>query len=105
MALFESNARIKEISIRKILGASAGSLLALLSQDQARCLLVACLLSFPLTWYAADWWLATYPSQIGMSARILLVPVIVIASTVLVISALQVLKAASVNPVGPLRSE
>lgn len=105
MALFESSSRIKEISIRKVLGASAGSLLALLSRDQLKCLIISCAVALPLTWYAADSWLATYPTQVGLSLSVIVVPVMIIAFTVTIISCLQALRAAAINPVEHLKNE
>ena len=105
MALFESNARIKEISIRKILGASAASLLALLSRDQVRCIILSCMISFPAIWYGADVWLSSYPLQVGFSPMLLILPAVIIASAVIVLSVVQALKVVVSNPVDHLKSE
>jgi putative ABC transport system permease protein len=105
MALFESNARIREISIRKVLGASAVSLLALLSRDQGRCIFLSCIISFPTVWYGADVWLSSYPLQVDFSPVALLLPAIIIACTVIVLSSLQALKAVTSNPVDHLKNE
>jgi putative ABC transport system permease protein len=105
MALFESNARIKEISIRKVLGASIVNLLALLSRDQTRCILFSCIISFPIVWYGARVWLSSYPLKIGFSPLVLLVPAVAIACTVIVLSCVQALKAVTSNPVDHLKNE
>ncbi|HEX6225082.1 MAG TPA: ABC transporter permease [Chryseolinea sp.] len=105
MALFESNARIREISIRKVLGASAVSLLALLSRDQARCILLSWIISFPTVWYGARVWLSSYPLQVSFSPLVLLLPAAVIACTVTVLSGVQALKVVSSNPVDHLKDE
>jgi putative ABC transport system permease protein len=105
MALFESNARIKEISIRKVLGASAVNLLALLSRDQARCILLSCIISFPTVWYGAGVWLSSYPLKVEFSPLVFLLPAACIAVTVIVLSGMQALKAVTSNPVDHLKSE
>jgi putative ABC transport system permease protein len=105
MAYFEASARVKEISIRKVLGASAANLLALLSKDQIRCILIACILSFPLVWYGADLWLATYPSRVQLSPWVIILPVAIIAGIVMVISLLQTARAMAGKVVENLKNE
>ncbi len=105
MSLFESNSRIREISIRKVLGASVTSLLALLSRDQVRCIVVSCVIAFPLTWYVAGEWLSSYPLKVELSATFLIVPAVAITSIVILLASLQALKAVTSNPAEHLKSE
>lgn len=62
MTLFKAHTRVKEISIRKVLGASVLSLLALLSRDQIKVICISLIISFPLIWFIASDWLSSYPS-------------------------------------------
>jgi putative ABC transport system permease protein len=105
MAYFEASARVKEISIRKVLGASGANLLALLSKEQIRCILIACMLAFPLVWYGTDLWLASYPSRVPLSPWIMILPVAIITGIVMVISLLQTVKAMAGNIVEHLKNE
>ncbi|MEJ1239851.1 ABC transporter permease [Chryseolinea sp. T2] len=105
MALFESRARIKEVSIRKVLGASLASLLGLLSREQMKCLVISSALVLPVIWYAAESWLSTYPYRVDISVIVLFVPVLIVIGAVSLVSSLQALKAVNVNPVEHLKNE
>jgi len=105
LTLFETNARVKEITIRKILGASATSLVALLSRDNLRLLLVAGLISAPIIYYVADEWLSKYPIRINISLLIFIIPAIMILIVVAFTSSFQTIKAANANPVDHLKHE
>jgi len=105
MALFETNARLKEISIRKVLGASIAHLLALLLSDQARCIALSCLVSIPLVWYGADQWLSSYPSHTQVSPWIFVIPLLAIVFAVAILSGLQIVRVAIQKPVDHLKGE
>lgn len=105
ITLFEANARIKEISIRKVLGASVSSLVALLSRDHVRIVLLSTLVAVPLIYFLANEWLSTYPVRIEISSLFIIVPVGVILTMVIITSGFQTLKAASTNPVDHLKHE
>jgi putative ABC transport system permease protein len=105
MTLFETNARLKEISIRKVLGASASSVAALLSKDNVRFIGFSALLAGPLIYYAANEWLATYPARIQLSVVYFIIPVVVILSLVVLTAAFQTIKAVTSNPVDHLKYE
>lgn len=105
MAYFEATARVKEISVRKILGASAINLLKLLSRDQMKCTILACILSFPFVWYGAELWLSTYPVRIQLSPFIIILPVVVLTAIIGSVSVVQTVRAMAENPVDHLRNE
>jgi putative ABC transport system permease protein len=105
MTLFEANARVKEISIRKVLGATVSNLLALLSRDHIRVICISVLISVPLIWLIATEWLSTYPSRIEIAGEIFLIPTLVIVVMVAVTSFFQTWKATNTNPVNHLRNE
>jgi putative ABC transport system permease protein len=105
MSLFESNSRIREISIRKVLGASPTSLLALLTRDQARCILLSCAIAFPATWYAAGEWLSSYPLKVELSLMFVIIPAVGVTGMVVSLSLVQALKAVNANPVEHLKNE
>jgi putative ABC transport system permease protein len=104
MALFETNARMKEISIRKVLGASPSNLLRLLLHDQVRCIIAACLAVIPVVWYGADWWLSSYPTRTPLTIAPFAVPALVVVSAVALLAGVQIVHAAVKNPVEHLRS-
>jgi putative ABC transport system permease protein len=105
MTLFETNARLKEISIRKVLGASAASVVALLSKDNVRFMGLSAVLAVPMIYFTATEWLSIYPARIQLSVIHFIAPAGVIVSLVLMTGAFQTLKAAMSNPVDHLKHE
>ncbi|TDB65916.1 ABC transporter permease [Arundinibacter roseus] len=105
IALIVIEQRTKEIGIRKVLGASIGSLVFSLSRDFVKLVLLASLIATPLAWYFMREWLSSYPYRIeinpwifaGVAAAALLVAVGTVS--------FQSIKAALMNPVKSLRSE
>ena len=105
MTLFEANIRRKEISIRKVLGASVSSILVLLSASNARIIALSFVISLPLIWFIATEWLSTYPLRIRISVEFFLIPALAIISIVALTSIVQIWKAAQSNPVDHLKNE
>jgi putative ABC transport system permease protein len=97
--------RTKEIGIRKVLGASVGSIMILFSKDFVRLVVVASLIAIPVVYFAADKWLANYAFHINLNWIIFIIPVLLLLGIALLTISLQTLKAALSNPVRSLRSE
>jgi ABC-type antimicrobial peptide transport system permease subunit len=96
---------VKEIGIRKVLGASVTNIVTLLSSDFLKTVMIAILLSIPIAWYAMHKWLEDYAYRIGIDWK-----VFVMAGSLAVLIALftvsfQAIKAALLNPVKSLKSE
>jgi hypothetical protein len=66
LAAFTAERRTKEIGIRKVLGASVGSIVGLLSKEFIRLVLIAFVLTSPLAWFALRHWLQDYPYRIDL---------------------------------------
>jgi len=102
---FTTEQRQKEISIRKIMGAGLTEIVPLITKNFVVLVGVSCLVAFPVAYLFMDKWLKIFPYNTGLS----LVPFILSAFTVLVITLLTVIfhtiKAAVANPVKSLRSE
>jgi len=97
--------RIKEIGVRKVLGASLTDLVVLLSGGFVKLALVAIVIALPLAWWAMHRWLQDFMYRVDMSVWVYLGgALMVIGITVLTVS-VQALRAASVNPVKSLRTE
>jgi putative ABC transport system permease protein len=97
--------RTKEIGIRKVLGASEGQLVNLLSRDFLLLVGLAMALAWPVAWYAMRGWLADFAYKVNLQPWVFAasgVIALLIAACTLV---LQVLRAARANPVHSLRSE
>ncbi len=102
---FAADRRAKEISIRKILGASVPNIITLLSKEFILLVLIAFVIAAPISWYLMTQWLNDFAYHITMPWwAFLLSAIVAIGITVLTI-AFQSVKAAVGNPVDTLRSE
>jgi ABC-type antimicrobial peptide transport system permease subunit len=105
LTMFTTEQRIKEIGIRKILGAPLFSLFNLLSKEILMLVSIAILIASPLAWYAMHDWLKDYAYKIDLTIWIfLLAGALAIIIALITISA-QTIKALLANPVKSLRSE
>ena len=105
LASFTIEKRIKEIGIRKVLGATVSQLLLLLSKEFLRLVLLAFVIAVPLTWWAMDSWLAKYTFRISISPWIFAMVGGVILLLTLAVVSLNTMRAAVRNPVKSLRVE
>ena len=105
LAAFTAEQRTKELAIRKILGASLKSLLWLLSNYFIRIVIVAILVSAPLSWWALESYLQNYSYRISIPWWTIPFTAITILTFTLFIVLVQVIRAASVNPVNSLKNE
>lgn len=102
---YKLDQRIKEIGIRKVLGASVQQILSLLSKEVIALVLVALLISIPLSYYAVSGWMNDFAYHIDLSilpfAGVAVIAIISILSIVIVRS----YRTASSNPINALRNE
>jgi putative ABC transport system permease protein len=97
--------RTKEIGIRKVLGASVGNILVLLSRKYVILIILSFVLAFPLSFYLTSQWLKNFSYKISISWWMILLPgVIVLIATLLTIS-IRSVSAAMSNPVDSLRDQ
>jgi ABC-type antimicrobial peptide transport system permease subunit len=105
LASFTIEKRIREIGIRKVLGASLHQLLMLISKEFLRLVLLAFVIAVPLTWWLMSNWLEKYAYHINISIWLfILVGAVILLLTLLVVS-LNTISAAVRNPVKSLRTE
>ena len=105
LVMFTAEQRVREIGIRKVLGASIFSLFTLLSSEFLVLVLVALLIASPLAWWAAHAWLQDYPYQAAVEWWIFGLAGALALFVALATVSVQALKAALENPVNSLRSE
>lgn len=97
--------RQKEIGIRKVLGATIGSLFGLLSNHVFRLILIAVAISWPIAFVAGEYWLQNFADRQDPGIWIYLASTFLIVIIVSVVVGLQTFKSASSNPVDSLRQE
>ena len=105
LSAFTINQRIKEIGVRKVLGASTASIVSMLSKDFLRLVAIASLIAFPIAFYAMNRWLGDFAYRIPIEWWIFLAAGALAAAIALITISLQAIKAALANPVKALRSE
>jgi putative ABC transport system permease protein len=105
LASFTIEKRIREIGIRKVLGASVQQLLLLISKDFLKLVLIAFVIAVPLTWWFMNNWLEKYTYRINISIWLFAIVGFVILLLTLVVVSLNTMRAAMANPVKSLRTE
>ena len=97
--------RTKEIGVRKVLGASVFNLVYLLSASITRLIIIAIVISVPLSWYAVNTWLAGFAYHIHVSWVIFFVASLAALGIAWLTVSYESIKAAVVNPIKSLRTE
>lgn len=105
MATYTTETRIKEISIRKVLGASNGKLVVLLSKGFVNILLLSVVIAVPLAYFLNNLWLEQIAYHVSFSAGVILLGVMVLLVFGVVTIGSQTFRATFINPVDNLKSE
>jgi len=105
LAIYTVQKRVKEIGVRKVLGASATNIAALLSKDFLKLVIIAIVIATPLAWWAMNKWLQEFAYRISIHWWIFFVAGFLAIFIALVTVSFQAIKAAVANPVESLRTE
>ncbi len=105
LSAFAISQRIKEIGIRKVLGADVSTIVTLLSKDFLKLVAIAALLAFPVAWYFMNNWLQDFAYRINMPWWVFIIAGVTAGFIALVTISFQAIKAAVANPVKSLRTE
>ncbi len=102
---YSAERRIKEIGVRKVLGASITNIVSLLSKHFVWLVLIANAIAWPLAWFTVNQWMQDYAYRLPMSWWVFVLAGLVALGIALITVSLLAIKAAMANPVTSLRSE
>ena len=105
LVTYTAEQRIKEIGVRKVLGASVTQITRMLSADFLKLVFFACLIAFPVSWWATNKWLQSFAYRVTMHWWIFASAALIAMIIALITLSFQAIKAALANPVKSLRSE
>jgi len=104
LVVFVTNSRIKEIGIRKVLGASVVNLLTMLSKEFIAVVLIAFLIALPVAWWAMHTWLQNFDYRAPLCWWIFVIAAAAMMLIALIILSLRTLRTAMENPAKSLRT-
>jgi ABC-type antimicrobial peptide transport system permease subunit len=105
LSAFMAEQRIKEIGVRKVVGATVSNIVLLLSKSFVQPILMAMALATPLAWYLVTQWLENYAYHVHVNAWTFILAGIIALLLALLTTSFQTIKAALANPVKSLRNE
>lgn len=105
LAAFTTTQKLKEIGIRKVLGASVPGIVSLLSWQFLRLVCIASVLAIPITWYGINAWLQGYAFRIALAWDLFVIPTLLLGLIALGTVSIQIIRGAYTNPATTLRNE
>jgi putative ABC transport system permease protein len=105
LAAYTTRQRVHEIGIRKVLGASVGNIVSMLSKDFVKLVFVSTLIAIPIAWYAMKEWLQSFTYRISTSWDLFVIAAVIALLTAFLTISFQAIKAAISNPIKSLRTE
>ncbi len=105
LSAFAAERRIKEIGVRKVIGASVSQLVMLITREFIILVALSSLVAWPIAWYFLTGWLENFPYRTELNGWLFLLPTMIAIVVATVTVGSQAFKAARSNPVDALRSE
>jgi putative ABC transport system permease protein len=105
LSIYSAQQRIKEIGIRKVLGASTISIVSELSKEFLKPVLIAACIAAPIAWYGMNKWLQDFAYRISIEWWVFVLAAFIAVLVALLTISFQSIKAAIANPVKSLRTE
>jgi len=99
------NRKGKEVAIRKVLGASIGSILMLFSKEYVSLIILSFALATPVTYYVVNGWLSNFANHIDLQWWLFVVPGALVLTIAMLVICAKSLRAARSNPVDSLKYE
>jgi len=105
LTIYAAEQRVKEIGIRKVLGAGVGGIVLLLSKDFLKLVLIAAVMAIPVSWYFMHKWLEDFAYRITINLWVFVLSALAAILIAMATICSQVVRAAIANPVKSLRTE
>ena len=105
LAAFSMQQRKREIGIRKVLGASMGTLLVNLTGQFLKLVLIANLVAWPITWYVSSRWLQNFAYHVSPGLDVYILSTVATAAIAVITISFQTIRASGVNPVEVLKED
>ena len=105
LAAFSAEQRTKEIGVRKVLGASVGSIVGLLSKEFLKLVAIAVVIASPVAWFVMNKWLEDFAYRVNISWVVFVITTVTALCIALFTIGFQAVRAAVSNPVKSLRTE
>lgn len=105
LVTYAAEQRTREIGIRKVLGATAGNIVGMLSKDFVKLVVISAVIAFPMAWWAMHKWLEGFAYRVSISWWIFVTAGLMALFIALVTVSMQAIRAALANPTKSLRSE
>ncbi|RYY19646.1 MAG: ABC transporter permease [Chitinophagaceae bacterium] len=105
LSVLSAEKRVKEIGIRKVLGASVQQVVRILSADFLKLVILALALAIPAAWIASNQWLQNYPYRTSLSWKLFISGAVLVIAVAFFTISFQAIKAAVSNPINSLKAE
>ncbi len=105
LTIYAAEQRVKEIGIRKVLGASVSAIVLMLSKDFLKLVFIAAVIAIPVAWFFMHIWLEDFAYRISINWWVFVLSALAAIVIAMATISLQVVKAAIANPVKSLRTE
>ena len=105
LAAYTTRQRVHEIGVRKVLGASVGNIVSMLSKDFIKLVLISTIIAIPIAWFAMHQWLQNFSYRISTGWDLFILAAAVAVVTAFVTISFQAIRAAMENPIKNLRTE
>jgi putative ABC transport system permease protein len=105
LAMFSAEQRVKEIGVRKVLGASVSRIVSMFSFEFIKLVVIAFIIASPIAWYSMNSWLQDFAYKVDVSWWVFMLAAVISIFIALLTVGYQAIKSATVNPVKSLRSE